>query len=165
MNLTKEDVQEIVRLLDASPFDELRLETDRFKLTLARSTGQHGGWTQETQTKPAPGAASGPDIKSQRGSSEKEKAAAAGTEGDGGSAAVRTPLPGTFYASAKPGAPPFVELGSMVGEDTVIGVIETMKLMNSVTAGLAGEVVEICVANAEPVKPGQVLMRLRPEEA
>jgi len=75
--------------------------------------------------------------------------------------AVRAPLPGTFYRAPRPGAAPFVEVGSRVDADTVIGIVETMKLMNSVHAGVAGEVAEFCVANAEFAERGATLLRIR----
>ena len=74
---------------------------------------------------------------------------------------VRAPLPGTFYRAPRPGAAPFVEVGSHVGADTVIGIVETMKLMNSVPADVAGVVAEFCVANAELAAQGAVLLRIR----
>ena len=77
---------------------------------------------------------------------------------------VRAPLPGTFYRAPRPGAAPFVEVGSHVGADTVIGIVETMKLMNSVPAGVAGVVAEFCVTNAELVAQGAALLRIRAEE-
>ena len=75
--------------------------------------------------------------------------------------AVRAPLPGTFYRAPRPGAAPFVEVGSRVSADTVIGIVETMKLMNSVHAGVAGTVAEFCVANAEFAAHGATLLRIR----
>jgi acetyl-CoA carboxylase biotin carboxyl carrier protein len=75
--------------------------------------------------------------------------------------AVRAPLPGTFYRAPRPGAAPFVEVGSRVSVDTVVGIVETMKLMNSVPAGTEGTVAEICVGNAEPTAQGATLMRIR----
>jgi acetyl-CoA carboxylase biotin carboxyl carrier protein len=78
---------------------------------------------------------------------------------------VRTPIIGTFYRSPKPQAPPFVEVGSIVSEDTVVGIVETMKLMNSVYAGAAGCVVDIRAADGELVEAGQVLMRLERVDA
>jgi acetyl-CoA carboxylase biotin carboxyl carrier protein len=78
--------------------------------------------------------------------------------------AVRAPLPGTFYRAPRPGAAPFAEVGSRVGADTVIGIVETMKLMNSVPAGVAGVVAEFCVANAELVAQGAALLRIRAGE-
>ena len=74
---------------------------------------------------------------------------------------VRAPLPGTFYRAPRPGAAPFVEVGSRVGADTVIGIVETMKLMNSVSAGVAGVVAEFCVLNAEFAAQGAALLRIR----
>jgi biotin carboxyl carrier protein len=83
---------------------------------------------------------------------------------DAGLVAVRAPLPGTFYRAPRPGAAPFAEVGSRVGADTVIGIVETMKLMNSVPAGVAGVVAEFCVANAELVAQGAALLRIRAAE-
>jgi len=82
-------------------------------------------------------------------------------ETDGELMAVRAPLPGTFYRAPRPGAAPFVEVGSRVGADTVIGIVETMKLMNSVHAGVAGTVAQFCVGNAEFAAHGATLLRIR----
>ena len=81
--------------------------------------------------------------------------------GETGLVAVRAPLPGTFYRAPRPGAAPFVEVGSRVEADTVIGIVETMKLMNSVHAGVAGEVAGFCVANAGFAERGATLLRIR----
>ena len=78
---------------------------------------------------------------------------------------MRAPLPGTFYRAPRPGAAPFVEVGSLVGEDTVVGIVETMKLMNSVHAGTRGRVDEICVGNAEFAARGATLMRIEAAHA
>jgi len=82
-----------------------------------------------------------------------------------GLVAVRAPMVGTFYRAPKPGAPPFVDVGSTVGEHTVIGIVETMKLMNSVSAGVSGKVVEICVADGELIQAQHILMRVRQGES
>ena len=74
---------------------------------------------------------------------------------------MRAPLPGTFYRAPMPGAPPFVEVGSRVEPDTVVAIVETMKLMNSVPAGAGGTVAEILLANAEFAERDAVLMRIR----
>jgi acetyl-CoA carboxylase biotin carboxyl carrier protein len=76
---------------------------------------------------------------------------------------VRAPLLGTFYRAPRPGAPPFVDVGSRVQQDTVVGIVETMKLMNSVAAGVSGTVTEILLANAQFAEQGAVLMRIRAE--
>jgi biotin carboxyl carrier protein len=98
------------------------------------------------------------------GVGETDGAAGDGGHEDAGLVAVRAPLPGTFYRAPRPGAAAFAEVGSRVGADTVIGIVETMKLMNSVPAGVAGVVAEFCVANAELVAQGAALLRIRAGE-
>jgi acetyl-CoA carboxylase biotin carboxyl carrier protein len=182
MDLTPEDVAEIVALLDSLPYDQLDLETPRFRLTLRRSPA---GWTQSASVLSAPvattsmehpgryGDSNAPSMSlgDGRGAAEAGEGGAAGAEerdgvdgynGDGdGLVAVRAPLPGTFYRAPRPGAAPFAEVGSRVGADTVIGIVETMKLMNPVHAGVAGTVAEFCVANAEFAPHGATLLRIR----
>ncbi len=68
---------------------------------------------------------------------------------------------GTFYRAPKPGSAPFVEIGSVVDEDSVIAIIEVMKLMNTVRAGVKGIITEILPADETLVEFGQVLMRAR----
>jgi acetyl-CoA carboxylase biotin carboxyl carrier protein len=147
MNLTNDDIQEILRLMDASSFDELQIETDRFKLTLRR--GSHDGWTEERQT-------------SNTGKAVETVAAARPVAAlEDGMVAITPPLVGTFYRAPKPGAAPFVEVGATVDQDTVVAIVETMKLMNSVRAGVRGTVVEIRAQNAEFVEQDSVLMVVR----
>jgi acetyl-CoA carboxylase biotin carboxyl carrier protein len=151
VNLEAEDVREILRLLDAIDVDELHLETERFTLTLRRAGD--GGWTQEAQVLAGAGASPAP------------AAAPAGTQTPPaeGLLEVRAPLLGTFYRAPNPGAEPFVEVGSRVEEDSVVGIVETMKLMNPVLAGVRGTVVEICLADAQFAEHGAVLLRVRPD--
>jgi acetyl-CoA carboxylase biotin carboxyl carrier protein len=176
MDLTDDDVRSIIKLLDTSAFDDLQLETEQFRLTLNRTAA--GGWTQETQTLrsatvigaapgPLPGAgAAGAGASGAAGAAGA--AATAGTvraAGDSQSRVlvdVKTPLPGTFYRSPKPGSPPFVEVGQRVEIETVVGIVETMKLMNSVYAGRRGTIAQICLADAEFAMQDAVLMRIEP---
>ena len=74
---------------------------------------------------------------------------------------VASPLLGTFYRAPKPGAPPFVEVGSQVEEGTVVAIIEVMKLMNTVRAGVRGTVTEILVADGALAEYGETLLRVR----
>jgi acetyl-CoA carboxylase biotin carboxyl carrier protein len=76
---------------------------------------------------------------------------------------VRAPITGIFYRAPNPGAAPFVEVGQRVSPDDTIGIIEVMKVMNTMCAGIAGTVVEICVENAQLVEFEQVLVRIEPE--
>ena len=174
MDLTNDDVAEILALLDSLPYDELDLQTTRFRLTLRRTPG---GWTEESQTlteptavTPAPngsGASSAaPRPAAQSPASQPPASQPPAPQPPAsqppGMAAVPAPLPGTFYRAPRPGAAPFVEVGDEVREDTVVAIVETMKLMNSVHAGARGRVSEICLENAEPVGQGTTLMWIEP---
>jgi acetyl-CoA carboxylase biotin carboxyl carrier protein len=75
---------------------------------------------------------------------------------------VSSPMVGTFYRAAEPGAKPFVEPGTKVKADTIVCIIEVMKLMNSVIAGVPGVVTHVLVENAAVVEYGQPLVAIRP---
>ena len=80
-----------------------------------------------------------------------------------GMVAIKAPMVGTFYRASAPGAAPFVEVGQKVTPDSVVCIIEVMKLMSSISAGVAGSVKEIRVADSEPVQFGQVLIVIEPD--
>ena len=157
MTLTAKDVAEITRLVEESGFDELTLELEGLKLTLRRtgaaapvSSGQAAQPATATPSEAGPGA-------------EAVAAPAApvpGGEADAATQAVTAPLLGTFYRAPKPGAPPFVEVGSVVQEETIVGIIEVMKLMNTVRAGTRGTVVDILAQDGALVEYGQILLRV-----
>ena len=178
MDLTSDDVRDILQLLDGLPFGEMHLQTTRFSLWLRRT--EDGDWTQELQVLseptviPADGAAGAQQApparepSTQQPSTREPNTPETGSQGPAtrqpstlerdGLRAVRAPLPGTFYRAPMPGAPPFVEVGRRVEPDTVVGIVETMKLMNSVPAGVSGTVAEILLANAEFAERDAVLM-------
>jgi acetyl-CoA carboxylase biotin carboxyl carrier protein len=168
VELTAEDVRDILQLLDGLPYRELTLETASFRLSLRRTAD--GSWTQATEVLAEP---AGPAVLTvpakpadPAGSAAPGQAAPAPEESAAEPAAaglvdVRAPLLGTFYRAPRPGAPPFVTVGSDVEPDSVVCIIETMKLMNSVTSGVAGTVAEILVENAQFAGQGTVLMRVR----
>ena len=130
MPLSDDDVREILRIIDESDLDELRVETGELSLHVVRGGGVP---------------AAGP-------------APAAEDAGD----AIPSPMLGTFYRANAPGAEPFVDVGSRVEPDTLVCIIEVMKMMNSVHAGVSGTIVEVCVENGEPVEYGTTLFRVEP---
>jgi acetyl-CoA carboxylase biotin carboxyl carrier protein len=183
VDLTSDDVRDILQLLDGLPYRELTLETASFRLSLRRDAD--GAWTQTMQVlaepNVLPSATTAPVAAADATAADAADAAdaaaadtaaadtaAAGTTAAAGEsspadglAEVRAPLLGTFYRAPRPGAPPFVTVGSKVAPDTVVCIIETMKLMNSVTAGVGGTVAEILLDNAQFAPQGVVLMRVR----
>lgn len=82
-----------------------------------------------------------------------------------GSVLVKSPMVGTFYRAPEPGAHPFVEVGARVDAESIVGIVEVMKLMNSIPAGQAGVVTHVLVGDGEPVEYGQVLLVIEPGAA
>lgn len=157
MYFTSEEIEEILRLLDATSHDELAIEVAPGEIVFQR--GKEGGWTQETRTREAHVA-----ILLEGANGEKRRPVATADEAaptEAGVIEIRSPLAGTFYRAPKPGADPFVEVGSRVKPETVVAIVETMKLMNSIHAGAEGDIAEICVANGEFVEPTTVLIRCK----
>ena len=147
MSLTAKEVAEITRLLEESCFDELHLETEGWKLSLRRGSAALGEPPASAPPLAAPPAASPTPVVAR---------AAAGD----GTHPVPAPMLGTFYRAPKPGAAPYVELGSAVEFDTIIGIIEVMKLMNVVRAGVRGTVVDILGKDGALVEFGEILLRV-----
>lgn len=145
--LSPDDAAEIVAILDATSYSVINISTGRFTLRVAR---EGEGWTQEWDWGDK---GSSPQAVHEGG----EQSPQVGVE----EGAVTAAIPGTFYRAPQPGAPPFVEVGSSVTAESVIGIVETMKLMNPVHAGLAGVIEEIVVEDASSVDAGAVLMRIR----
>jgi acetyl-CoA carboxylase biotin carboxyl carrier protein len=137
MALTDDDVREILRLIDENELDELRVETGEFKLHVVRGATAAPAATQPAATQPAAKPDADPET-------------------------IAAPMPGTFYRSEGPGMDPFVDVGARVEPDTVVGIIEIMKMMNSVSAGVSGTIVEVCAEDAELVSDGAPLFRVQP---
>jgi len=153
MTLTARDIAEISRLLEDSSFDELELEIDGLKIHLKRGNGN-------IPDLPARGDRPQPVPREQP--AQRDQVATLQTSPptafDPALTPVRAPLLGTFYRAPKPGAPPFVENGASVEPDTVIGIIEVMKLMNAVRAGARGLVREIRARDGTLVEFGEILL-------
>jgi acetyl-CoA carboxylase biotin carboxyl carrier protein len=148
--LSFEDVQEILRILEKSTFTELQLNIGGLRLRLRRSGSAMSSMPAWEDTRPAPETPIAPPQPTAR------RPDAPTTE----LIEIRAPTLGTFYTAPRPGAPPFVEVGTRLDPDTIVGIIEVMKLMNAVPSGVEGEIRDICVENGQAVEYGQVLMRV-----
>ncbi len=144
--LTQDDVREMIALLDGAKFHQLDIQTTRFRLRLRR---EGADWTQEWDHADTALAVA-------------HTVAETPAEIPVGRAAILAPLPGTFYRAPQPGAPPFVTVGDVVTADTVVGIIETMKLMNPVHAGCGGTLRDMLIDNAQAVDRGSVIMLVEP---
>ncbi len=151
MTLTAADVAEIMRLVEQSGFDELNLEIDGTKISLRRGTPADAIAATKPDA-PAPVVAAAPAA---------GRAPAPSVPADPAVLDLPSPLLGTFYRAPKPGAPPFVEVGAAVEADTIVGIIEVMKLMNTVRAGVRGIVAEVLAVDGALVEFGETLLRVR----
>ncbi len=149
MTLTAADVDRIIALLEASHFDRLSLEIGDLKLDLARNGAAPAVAKPVPAATPEPVAAPPPT--------------AIPVEREPGLIEVTSPLLGIYYRAPRPGEPAFVDIGARVEPETIIGIIEVMKLMNTARAGVSGEVVEIVARNGELVEHGELLMLVRPD--
>jgi acetyl-CoA carboxylase biotin carboxyl carrier protein len=151
MALTDDDVREILRIIDESELDELSIETEGFSLRVRKGSGsadaRSEGVLPRTPSERAPTAPEGPGA----------------PPSTDGLETIASPMLGTFYRAEAPGAAPFVEVGAKVGPETTVCIIEVMKMMNSVPAGLSGTIAEICSENGQLVEYGDPLFRITPE--
>ena len=161
MPLNDDDVREILRIIDESELDELSIETEGFSLHVRKGAGPVGAARSES----ARGCTLTESVLP-RTPSERAPAPPAAPRPRGrpmGSRPIASPMLGTFYRAEAPGAAPFVEVGAEVGPETTVCIIEVMKMMNSVPAGVSGTIAEIVPTNGQLVEYGDPLFRVKPE--
>ena len=151
--LSGKDIAEIAKLLDESQFSSLDLQVGEFRLRIRRDGGWGGGYEGEDEA-PAPRAAAA--LAAPAPAIPAPSSGPAANEID-----VIAPLLGNFYSAPRPGEPSFVQIGDTVGPDTTIGIIEVMKLMNPIRAGVAGTVTALLAENGKAVEEGQSLLRVK----
>jgi acetyl-CoA carboxylase biotin carboxyl carrier protein len=153
--LELKDIKEIKAIIDLMKKNDLsvfEIEKDGFRLKL-----QKGPTVQTVATAPS---GVTPPQKGTMSSGETPAAAPKPIE----SVALReivSPMVGTFYRAGSPDAPPFVDVGKTLNEDTVVCIIEAMKVMNEIKAETSGVIAEVVAENGKPVQFGQVLFRVR----
>lgn len=158
MTINHQDIQAILKILDDSPYDELQLDGNGVSVYLKRGGD---GWTQQHVTAPVAIVAAGlAQVRADEAVAATKKLEPLASEA--GLVDVRATMVGTFYRAPQPGAAAFVDIGSTVTDNTVIAIIEAMKLMVSIPAQASGVVREILVDDAQFVEQGQLLMRVKP---
>jgi acetyl-CoA carboxylase biotin carboxyl carrier protein len=158
MNL--DEIKQILEMMREHELAEFELERDDFKLRLRKNAA--GQWTtQVPQMNFVAGPAPTTAPAAVPASSVGEPVLTAADE-DVDFTIVKSPIVGTFYRAAEPGAKPFVELGDQVRKGQVICIIEAMKLMNEITAESDGELVKAYVENGQAVQYGERLFAIKP---
>ena len=164
-SVNMEELRELITLLRENGLAELELENEGFRVRLRRdSAGVEGVRYVETPaTAPTPAAPPAPVPSPPPAPGPTHPGTQASTQAsqDQDLHIIPSPIVGTFYRSPSPTADPFVKIGSNVEPDSVVCIIEAMKLMNEIQAEAAGEVVKIYVENGQPVEYGQPLFGIR----
>ena len=151
------DIKAIIDLMKKNSISEFELEKQEFKIRLRRANGGHGGGLDD-----APAAAPAYYPVAVPAQLAPPSAAAAPTPPAGNEIEIKSPMVGTFYRAPSPEAANYVEIGTEVNADTVVCIIEAMKVMNEIKAEVRGVVTQLLVENAKPVEFGQPLFRIRP---
>jgi acetyl-CoA carboxylase biotin carboxyl carrier protein len=160
MELSEDDVLHILKLIDESKFDYFQLEVGELKITVSKGEPiPIPGVTQPAAVIPAPTAAPAPAVAAKPAAAAPAAKPAVIPEG---MLPITAPLLGTFYVAPEPGAPPFVKVGQQITEDTTVGLIEVMKVFNSVRAGVKGTIVEVVAQNGQFIEFGQTLFIVKP---
>lgn len=158
MALSEKEVLQVLDMFQKSGWEGMQLESGSFKLSISK-TGrpQPASIAQVTPAVPAPPAVSAPTAPAAPPPTKPSTPTV-----DPRWIAVKAPLLGNFYSAPKPGAPPFVTLGQQVAASDTVAILEVMKLMNHVKAGVSGRIAQIAVANGDLVEFEQVLFHIDP---
>ena len=156
-----EQIKAIISMMKENDLSEFSMEQNGLKIRIKRGPE---GFQQTVSAVPPPApvvavpvAAAVPAVPVAAGATAAEALAAAA-----GDKHITSPMVGTLYRAPSPDAPPYVEVGSAVDEDTVVCIIEAMKVMNEIKAEMKGVITDVLAENAKPVEFGQKLFAVRP---
>ena len=154
------EIRDLIEMISRSEFTSFELEeADGFKLKLEKSQPEAmvaAPVAAAPLPAPAPAAAAPAPV------AAAAVAEVAAAPVDDGTIEFQSPIVGTFYRSSGPDAAPFADVGKRVSTGQVLCIVEAMKVMNEIESEVSGEIVEVCVADGQPVEFGEVLFRLRP---
>ena len=153
------DIKAIIDLMRKNDLSVFELEKDGFKLKLQKGPGNQPILT--TPIAIASGLGAAPAAAPGIASGESAGGTAESAPGSAPLKDITSPMVGTFYRSPSPESGVFVDVGATVNEDTVVCIIEAMKVMNEIKAETSGVIAEILVENGKPVQFGQALFRVR----
>ena len=142
-------VKKLIEMLENSNLEEIEIQEGEESVRLVKSHGNHQNF--QPQSIIVPQESQPQSVTEETESVEEDKE---------DSNSINSPMVGTFYASASPGAKPFISVGDLVKEGDVVCIVEAMKMMNEIKSEFSGTVLSVKVGNAEPVEYGQTLFEL-----
>jgi len=154
-----ENVERLVRLLENSNIEELEVEEEGLRVRIQKHSPNQGQGVQPIHyLAGAPPALTSPHLPTESGG----QGSSGSVDDREDSPVIPAPMVGTFYRSAAPDADPYVEVGDTVTEETIVCIVEAMKVMNEIKAAIRGVITEVLVENAKPVEFGQPMFRVKP---
>ena len=161
--MNPKDLRELIELIGSSNFATFELEEENFRLKLVKEQPERAPVAVATVAAPSAGPVVSQPAETLPPPPPAEVApAAAPSPAEQGLVELTSPIVGTFYRSPSPDAPSFVDVGAKVSKGQVICIVEAMKVMNEIESEIDAEVVDVLVANGQPVEFGEVLFHLRP---
>ena len=154
------EIQELINFLAESGLEEVNIETDNFKVSVKRSAEHQVISAPVVQAAPAPAPA--PATAPAAPAAAAPPAASEAAPASDNLIEIKSPMIGTFYRSANPESPSFVEVGSSVKAGDAVCIIEAMKLFNEIESEVSGKIVKVLVDNAQPVEYDQPLFLVDP---
>ena len=149
------DIKAVIDLMKKNDLSVFEMEKDGFRLKLQKGAGDQTVFSSTAPIAPAPASATnGPGTTAAPAPAAEASTASALKD-------IVSPMVGTFYRAGSPETPPFVDVGKEVSEETVVCIIEAMKVMNEIKAETKGVIAEIVAENGKPVQFGQVLFRVK----
>jgi acetyl-CoA carboxylase biotin carboxyl carrier protein len=168
--LKLQEIRELIRLVDKSSIDEFEFEHEGSKIRMKKNSFETVAVSQPVQQTIVKEVSVPPAVEPAQVAETEAKAEEPKQETNQETSIdtanlhkITSPMVGTFYQSPSPGAEPFVKKGSVVTKDTVVCIIEAMKLFNEIEAEVNGEIVEILVKDGQLVEYGQPLFLVKPE--
>jgi acetyl-CoA carboxylase biotin carboxyl carrier protein len=152
--LDLKEIKELIALMRKNDLSVFKMEKEGFKLTLKKGTD-----FQPVITATAPAAV--PAAAPAAATVSAAGAPAVAPADTSNLREITSPMVGTFYASGSPDSPAYVTVGQEVTEDTVVCILEAMKVMNEIKAEIRGVIAEVVAENGKPVQYGQVLFKVR----
>jgi acetyl-CoA carboxylase biotin carboxyl carrier protein len=155
--LELKDIKAIIDLMKKNDLSVFEMEKDGFRLKLQKGAGEQTIFAASAMPQMIAVPSLGGGVAAPAGTAA-ETSAPAVTDA---SKEITSPMVGTFYRAASPESPPFADVGREVNEDTVVCIIEAMKVMNEIKAEVSGVIAEVVAENGKPVQFGQVLFKVR----
>jgi acetyl-CoA carboxylase biotin carboxyl carrier protein len=156
--LELKDIKAVIDLMRKNDLSVFEMEKDGFKLKLQKGAGDQTVFATPAISPPVFATLAPPAAPA---SVSPAAPAAPETEGKASLREIVSPMVGTFYRAGAPESPPFVDVGNEVTEETIVCIIEAMKVMNEIKAETRGVIAEIVTESGKPVQFGQVLFRVR----